>query len=62
MRKKFKVIKCPKCYAWQVISASKTFRCRFCGYSTEVRKLNIFFESDNAVECSYVVKALKEKK
>jgi len=59
---KFKVVCCLRCRTWQVVTASKTFRCRFCGYTTELKRLNVFYESDDALKASQYVKLVKEGK
>jgi len=57
---RFKVVRCPRCRTWQVIEATKTFKCKFCGYSTELKKLNIFYQTDEAIKATRFIQMAKE--
>jgi len=59
---RFKVVCCSKCHTWQVITATKTFRCRFCGYTVELKRLNIFYQTDDALKASRYIQLVKEGK
>jgi len=58
--KKYKVVKCPKCYRFQITYARDRFKCKFCGYSTELKKLNIFYQTDEAIKATRFIQMAKE--
>jgi len=58
---KYKVVVCPSCNNVQVIVAKKNFKCKFCGFKTEVANLRIFFSTNNASEAGIVARNLKFK-
>lgn len=60
--KRFKVVCCPRCRRYQVVYAEETFRCKFCGYTTELKRLNIFYQTDNALKAARFVQTVKERK
>jgi len=56
----FKIVQCPRCRNHQVVKARKTFKCRYCGYSTEMHKLRILGSAEKSREATE--KILKMKK
>jgi len=57
---KYKVVKCPKCFKFQITYATDRFKCKFCGYSTKLSKLNIFYQSNDVFKASRFVQMIKE--
>ncbi|MEM1575640.1 MAG: hypothetical protein QW755_06735 [Nitrososphaerota archaeon] len=57
----YKVVICPSCNNVQVIIAKKIFKCKFCGFKTEVANLRIIFSTNNASEAGIVARNLKFK-
>ncbi|MEM2084205.1 MAG: hypothetical protein QXV10_06795 [Nitrososphaerota archaeon] len=55
----YKVVICPSCNNVQVIVAKKIFKCKFCGFKTEVTKLRIIFSTNNASEAGIVARNIK---
>lgn len=57
----FKIVGCPKCGNMQVVKARKTFKCRYCGYSTKMSKLRIFGSAKTSREARQKILAIKSK-
>jgi len=56
----YKVVVCPKCRMAQLIYASKTFKCRGCGYTTHVKNIKIWYMTENSREARAYLLKLKE--
>jgi len=57
----FKIVGCPRCGNMQVVKAKKTFKCRYCGYSTKMSKLRIFGSAKTSREARQKILAIKNK-
>ena len=55
------VVKCNKCFKWQMTTAHKVFKCVSCQKSMPLYTLKIYFQSDSYQACSQVVRRLKEE-
>ena len=46
--RKYKVVGCPSCHNWQITTATKQTRCRFCNKSINMLKTKVWVETGNA--------------
>jgi hypothetical protein len=61
LMKKFRVVKCPSCYLFQVTGSSKSLKCLRCGKSKVISSLKIYFKSESAKECQLALAELKKR-
>ena len=57
----FKIVGCPKCGNLQVVKARKTFKCRYCGYTTQMHKLKVYASAENSRKAREKILAIKNK-
>ena len=57
----YKLVKCPKCRRYQITYAEKTFKCKFCGYSTKITKIRIWFKSIDPEEVRIILEKITFK-
>jgi transposase len=58
--KPFKIVCCPRCGNFQVVKARKHFKCRYCGYHSNMEKLTIYGECKNSRDARERIIELKE--
>jgi len=57
----YKIVGCPKCGNLQVVKAKKTFKCRYCGYTTQIGKLRIYASAETSKMAREKIVTLKNK-
>ena len=61
----YRIVICPNCHRVQATTASRRFKCRFCGRSYDLRKVRILQVVENGMEVPRLIvywrrKLLKE--
>lgn len=57
----YKVVGCPRCRHLQITSSNSTLRCRYCGKTTSVDKLQIYYSSSKHSEALDALYDLQRK-
>ena len=57
----YKVVGCPRCRHLQITSSNSTLRCRYCGKTTSVDKLQIYYSSSKHGETLNALYDLQRK-
>jgi hypothetical protein len=61
MVKKFKIVKCKFCKNFIITSSNSYFKCSICGKNQSIKGKKIFFESENPIDTTNVLKEIKKK-
>lgn len=59
--KKYKILRCPNCFNFLITSSLTSFKCQYCFKVKSVKKLRVFFESENPNLATKTLQSLKKE-